>query len=148
MLTIVQTNGGETTVAFGYDNANRKLWEEQTVAGYPMRHLDTAHDADGNRSTLQVPGSYCVEYDYTQRHQLWHIKDGGGSQWFTYSYDPAGNMTKRQDVYGGVNDSTNIVDSYGTSQYDALNRPTMWEQTGTVNGASNTAFARSHFAYD
>jgi RHS repeat-associated protein len=24
----------------------------------------------------------------------------------------------------------------------------MWEQTGTVNGVSNTAFARSHFAYD
>ncbi len=57
-------------------------------------------------------------------------------------------MTERQDVLGGVNDSTNIMGSNGVSQYDALNRPTMWEQTGTVNGTHDSAFARSHFGYD
>src|SRR5438045_4637562 len=57
-------------------------------------------------------------------------------------------MTKRQDVYGGINDSTNIVDANGVSQYDALNRPMMWEQTGTVSGTHDSAFARSHFKYD
>jgi hypothetical protein len=61
-------------------------------------------------------------------------------------------MTKRQDVYGGVNDSTNVMDGSGVSQYDQLSRPMMWEQTGTVtlNGVPvrNSAFAMSHFNYD
>ena len=57
-------------------------------------------------------------------------------------------MTRRQAVYFGMNDSTNITDGAGVSQYDALNRPMLWEQTGTLNGVSNTAFARSHFNYD
>jgi RHS repeat-associated protein len=146
--TIVQTNGGETTVTFGYDDANRKTWEEQTVTGFPTRRVETLRDADGFRSSLNVPNWFMVSYGYTNRGQLATISGSGSAPSFAYSYDLSGNMTKRQDVYGGVNDSTNIVDSYGTSQYDALNRPTMWEQTGTVNGVSNTAFARSHFAYD
>ena len=143
-ITSIATNGGETTVVFGYDDADRQTWEEQTVAGFPTRRVETPRDNDGNRSSLNVPGWYAIQYDYTQRNQLWHIKDGGGTQWFTYSYDPAGNMTQRQDVYGGVNDSTNIMDAGGASQYDQLNRPTMWEQTRIAN----QWFARSHFQYD
>src|SRR5437868_1770356 len=147
------TNDAETTVVFGYDAANRQTWEEQTVAGYPTHRVQTARDADGNRSTLQVQYTgLAVQYDYTQRNQLWHIKDGNGNMLFTYSYDPAGNMIKRQDVYGGVNDSTNVMDSGGLSQYDQLNRPMLWEQTGTVvlNGVPvrNSSFALSHFKYD
>ena len=61
----------------------------------------------------------------------------GGAPWFTYTYDKAGNMTQRRDVYNGVNDSTNAL-------YDELNRPTMWEQTG----AGNAVFARSWQKYD
>jgi RHS repeat-associated protein len=138
----------ETTVVFGYDNANRQTWEEQTIAGFPTRRVETPRDNDGNRSGLSVPGTYALQYDYTQRNQLWHIKDGNANLWFTNSYDPAGNMIKRQDVYGGVNDSTNVMDSGGVGQYDQLNRPTMSEQTATVNGIHDSAFARSHFAYD
>jgi len=47
-----------------------------------------------------------------------------------------------------VNDSTNIMDANGVSQYDALNRPMIWEQTGTASGTHDSAFARSHFNYD
>ena len=143
-LTNVTTNNGETTVTFGYDDANRQIWEEQTVAGFPTRRVETPRDDDGFRGSLHVPGFYLFHYDHTQRGQLRNIYDGGWTALFNYSYDLAGNMTKRQGVYGGVNDSTNIMNGAGVSQYDALNRPTMWEQTGV----GDQWFARSHFSYD
>src|SRR5882724_3836177 len=146
-LTSVITNGGATTVSFGYDDANRQTWEEQIVAGFPTRRVETPRDDDGNRANLTTP-AYTLSYDYTARGQLRTISFANGTQWFSYAYDLAGNLMKRQDVLGGINDSTNIIDANGASQYDALNRPTIWEQTGTVNGTHDSAFARSHFAYD
>jgi RHS repeat-associated protein len=143
-LTIVVTNTNETTVVFGYDDANRQTWEEQTVAGFSTRRVETPRDHDGLRSLLSVLGGYTASYDYTKRGQLANIYTGASTLWFSYGYDPAGNMIKCQDVLGGVNDSTNIMDSGGASQYDQLNRPMMWEQTGI----GNAAFARSHFNYD
>ncbi|MEY2584537.1 MAG: hypothetical protein QOD80_563 [Verrucomicrobiota bacterium] len=143
-LTSVATNSGETSVIFGYDDANRQTSEEQRVGGYLTGRVETPRDSDGNRSSLSIPGRYGIQYDYTQRNQLRTIYDGNHTSWFNYIYDLNGNMTKRQDVYGGVNDSTNIIDGNGVSQYDALNRPTTFEQVG-----KNSAwFARSHFAYD
>src|SRR5437588_2384306 len=146
------TNNGETTVVFGYDAANRQTWEEQTVAGFPTRRVETPRDNDGFRSSLNVPGGFTVSYGYTKRGQLANINGTDPVPSFAYSYDPAGNMVKRQDVYGGVNDSTNVTDGNGVSQYDQLNRPTMWEQTGTVtlNGVPvrNSGFALRHFKYD
>ena len=53
-------------------------------------------------------------------------------------------MTKRQDVYWGVNDSTNVVNGSGTSMYDELNRPKMWQDTQT----GDNAFAESWQQYD
>ncbi|MEN3368855.1 MAG: hypothetical protein V7609_998 [Verrucomicrobiota bacterium] len=136
-MSDITTNGGETIVAFNYDDANRKLWEDQTVIGYPTHRVQTDPDADGNRTNLQVPGWYLIRYDYTQRNQLWHIYQGDSTPWFNYTYDLAGNMIKRQDAYAGVNDSTN-------ASYDALNRPTMWEQTGPADAF----LARSWQQYD
>ena len=133
----------ETTARFSYDDTNRQIWEEQTVAGFPARRLETPRDDDGFRGALHVPGFYLFHYDHTQRGQLRNIYDGGWTPLFNYSYDVAGNMTKRQGVYGGVNDSTNVMDSAGVSQYDELNRPMMWEQSGI----GNQWFARSHFNY-
>jgi hypothetical protein len=40
--------------------------------------------------------------------------------------DAAGNLLKRQAVYGGVNDSVNVH----PWNYDPLNRPVEWENTG------------------
>jgi RHS repeat-associated protein len=150
-LRIVVTYVGgnpATTVVFGYDDAQRQTWEEQTVAGFATRRVETPRDTDGFRHSLNALGAYTVSYDYTKRGQLANIYGGGSTPSFSYGYDSAGNMIKRQDVLGGVNDSTNVVDLGGVSQYDQLNRPTMWEQTGTVNGTLDSAFARSHFGYD
>jgi RHS repeat-associated protein len=143
-LSSVMTNGGETTVTFGYDDVNRQVWEEQTLSGYTTRRVETGRDDDGNRAYLHFPGWYLIRYDYTQRNQLAHIYGGGWEPWFNYTYDAAGNMTKRQDVMWNVNDSTNVVDGNGVNQYDALNRPIMWENTGGGDGA----FARSWQQYD
>ena len=142
-LRIVTTNGGETTVVFGYDDANRQIWEEQTVAGFPTRRVETPRDDDGFRAFLSPAGAYTLSYDYTKRGQLANMYVAS-APWFAYGYDLAGNMIKRQDVLGGVNDSTDIIDGNGASQYDALNRPMLWEQTA----AGNVSFARSHFEYD
>lgn len=138
------TNVNETLVSFGYDEANRQIWEEQTVAGHPTRRVETPRDDDGFREALNATGGFGLRYAYTKRGQLRTISDVNSAPWFNYSYDRAGNVTVRQDLYWGVNDSTNILDAAGVSQYDALNRPMMWEQTAVGNGA----FARSHFNYD
>lgn len=143
-ITSVTTNNGETTVGFGYDGANRQIWEDQTLAGYPTRHETSDRDGDGNRSTLWVytngGANYGTFYDYNQRNQLAHIYDGNWTPMFSYSYDAAGNMTQRVAVYGGVNDSVNAWSQY----YDSLNRPTMWENTGS----GGSAYARSWYQYD
>jgi hypothetical protein len=68
-MTNVTTNSGETVVALGYDDANRQIWEEQTVAGAPTRRVETWPDADGNRTGLYVSGYYLIRFDQTQRNQ-------------------------------------------------------------------------------
>lgn len=144
-VTDITTNNGETVVAFGYDAANRKVWEEQTLTGYPTRRVQTPVDADGNRTKLEMSTgavlNYGVYYDYTQRNQLWHIYwDSNHAPWINYSYDASGNMTKRQNVYAGVNDSVNIP----STCYDPLNRPGMWENTR----AADVPYARSWYQFD
>ena len=139
-VSSITTNNGETVVAFGYDDANRKLWEDQTVAGYPTHRVQHDWDDDGNAMNTQVPGWFLVGYGYNQRNQVAQIQASGGTPSFTYAYDAAGNMTKRQEVDGGVNDSTNVPSSW----YDALNRPTAWENSN----AGDVPYARSHYQFD
>lgn len=146
-ITRVATNGEETVIAFGYDDADRKLWEEQTLMDQPMRRVETDPNADGYRATLAVPGlqfqdgsDYSFTYQYTMRNQLKSINRADSVPVFAYVYDVVGNMTKRNGVFNNVNDSINCP----TTSYDALNRPTTWEQTG----ASDVPFARSHYRYD
>jgi RHS repeat-associated protein len=148
-MTSISTNNGETTVAFGYDAANRKIWEDQTVAGYSTHGVVTPSDADGNRQKLEIYTKGALNYgplyyDYTQRGQLARIKVDPVNAWFTYRYDASGNLIKRQDVFNGVNDSTNVMDPAGNSAYDGLNRPLLWEQTL----AGDAWFTRSRYQYD
>lgn len=56
-ITEIKTNGGETVVGFGYDEANRKIWEDQTLAGQPTRRVNTPLDQDGKRLRLELFGS-------------------------------------------------------------------------------------------
>jgi RHS repeat-associated protein len=126
----ITTNWGETVIAYGYDNANRKVWEDQTQAGQPTRRVETPRDGDGNRSSLQVAGPYYIGYTYTQRNQLASI--GGVCN---FVYDVSGNMTQRNGLlwYGNA----------ANFEYDPLNRVTQIEQ-----GGNGWIFARNHYQYD
>lgn len=134
-----QSNNNETLVSFGYDDANRKLWEEQTVYGHPTRRIETNWNDDGLPESLVVPaiGWVNVQYAYNQRNQLERINDAYGNYWFKYDYDLNGNMTKRQNVWAGINNATR-------AEYDELNRPKTWENSS----AGAVVFARSHQQYD
>lgn len=127
---------GATTVGFGYDDANRKIWEDQTLSGLPTRRVNTPVNDDGLRQGLSLSGIFSLAYDYTKRNQLYHITNPVGTQWFEYTYDANGNLKKRQDKNQGL-DSTNF-------DYDELNRPTLCDQTG----ASDILFDRSYQGYD
>jgi RHS repeat-associated protein len=129
-LSSVTTNGGETVVSFGYDDANRKVWEDQTLSGYPTRRVETPRDADGNRTALRVAGNYDISYAYTQRNQLANV----AGLWY-FSYDKNGNTTRREGRWYYTN-PTNF-------EYDQLNRVVMGEQ-----GANGWIYARSHYQYD
>jgi RHS repeat-associated protein len=124
------TNGGETSIGFGYDDANRKIWEDQTLSGYPTRRVNTPADADGNRTSLDVANYYHIDYGFNQRNQLSAI--GGFAN---FHYDANGNMTNREGVWGYTNE-TNFA-------YDELSRVTQTEL-----GANGWIYARSHYQYD
>ena len=59
-----------TTVGFGYDNANRQTSEDQTLTGFPLRHIAMTVDVDGNRASISLAGVYTLYYQYTQRQQM------------------------------------------------------------------------------
>ena len=139
-MTDITTNNGETVVAFGYDDANRQIWEDQTVSGHETHRVQHDRDQDGNAISNHVPVFFLVWLDYNQRGELAHIYDGNGTPWINYSYDAAGNMTQRRAVYGGINVSTNAP----SQDYDGLNRPTYREQTR----GGDIWFAGSHYQYD
>jgi RHS repeat-associated protein len=146
----------ETKVAFGYDDANRKIWEDQILDGQTPRRIQTDINPDGTRRNLQITspdpvvqadpltvtempggGPYFIEYHYTGRNQLASI--AGGDWSFTYSYDFSGNMTERLAEYNNRSSSTSCPTAY----YDARNRPTLWQQT-----SNGQIFAASHYQYD
>lgn len=114
---VSSTNG--TRIDFAYDEANNRTWELQTV-GAIASALRTDPDPDGNRSDLFVyywgnPTPVSVNYfDYTSRNELLNINDINHAGFFKYSYDPAGNVIKRQRV--GWQDRAEMPD------YDGLNR--------------------------
>ncbi len=128
-----------TTIGFGYDEANNRTYEDQTVSGI-TRRVQTDSDADGNRTDLLVKTgttpNFANYFDYTSRNELLTIKDSSQSPFFQYSYDAAGNVTQRlnQRLSG---DST-------VTSYDAMNRPQVCRQNRP--GAAN--FAVSHYDYN
>ena len=124
-----------TTVGFGYDNANRQTSEDQTLTGFPLRHIAMTVDVDGNRASISLAGVYTLYYQYTQRQQM-SLVSTSTAAYYGFTYDLNGNMTKQQDKVQGL-DSTNFT-------YDALDRVTLCTQTG----ANDVSFATSHYDYD
>ena len=137
--SITSTQSGiTTTVGFGYDEANNRIYEDQGITGLPTRRVQTDPDADGNRNDLLVLTGGTVNFanyfDYTSRNELLNIYDNSHAKFFNYSYDASGNATQR---FGQrLHDSTVLA-------YDALNRPI----TCTQNGVNGSYFARSHYDY-
>jgi RHS repeat-associated protein len=121
--SIISSESGVTaTVAFGYDEANNRIYEDQTV-GNITRRVQTDPDADGNRTNLLVKSgtnfnttNFANYFDYTSRNELLNIYDSNNAAFFKYFYDAAGNVTKRQGQR-----STDGRTEMPT--YDALNRP-------------------------
>ena len=133
-VTSVATDDG-TTIGFGYDNANRQISEDQTLAGFPLRHIAMTVDVDGNRASISLAGVYTLYYQYTQRQQM-SLVSTSTAAYYGFTYDLNGNITKQQDKIQGL-DSTNFT-------YDALDRVTLCAQTG----ANDVSFATSHYDYD
>lgn len=141
-LTRVATShgglGNDTIVAFGYDEANRQIWEDQTFAGV-TRRVETLRDGDGLRWNLHVAGVYQAFYEYTQRAQLARIKDGNANPFFDFTYDANGNLTRRQANWNFTNAS-----NFGC---DELNRMHVAEQTGPGDaGSCGTIFSTTRTA--
>ena len=125
-------------MTYGYDNANHKIWEDQSQdGGWPTRRVETLPDDDGNRGTLSVasvPGDYSFTYQYTPRGELWHISRGG-SPYFEYTYDKNSNLTKRQHMTAGAGqDSTEFI-------YDDINRVQLCSQ----KKPDGSLFAQSNY---
>jgi RHS repeat-associated protein len=112
-------SGSTTTIAFGYDEANNRTFEDQTV-GNITRRVQTDPDADGNRTNLLVKTgttiNFATYFDYTSRNELLNIYDSNNAAFFKYFYDAAGNVTKRQ----GQRPTDGRTEM---PTYDALNRP-------------------------
>ena len=94
--TSISTSDG-TTIAYGYDEANNKIYEDQTITGLPTRRVQTDVDADGNRTDLLIKTGGTINsasyFDYTSRNELLNIYDSNRSPFFKYSYDASGNVT-------------------------------------------------------
>ena len=127
-----------TTTAFGYDNANNRIYEDQTV-GNITRRVQTDPDADGSRKNLLVKTGSTINFanyfDYTSRNELLNIKDSSQNPFFKYFYDASGNVTQRQNQRLS-GDSTMLQDH-------AMNRPIQCNQ----NRPGATNFAVSHYDY-
>jgi RHS repeat-associated protein len=130
-----------TTLGFGYDEANNRTFEDQTITGLPTRRVQTLPDADGSRKSLVVSTggttNFANNFEYTNRNELRNINNGAsgnGQPLFTYSYDASGNVTQRQ--------GRTLSGDTTTTVYDAINRAT--DCTHAING---TNFSASHYDY-
>ena len=105
---VTALHNAEADIAFGYDAANRKTSETETIKSYGLNQTHTLtyeYDADGNRSRLVYPGGWDYRYAYTNRNQLVSIGLAGlGTPTVQYTYDVGGNRLRRSTYYGGYTD--------------------------------------------
>ena len=99
---------GSTTVAFGYDDANRKIWEDQTLSG--VSHPAGQHGGECRWRPRRISLSRgCITSPtiIPGAGNSPMITNTAGVQWFEYTYDLNGNLKKRQNKYQGL-DSTKL----------------------------------------
>jgi YD repeat-containing protein len=126
----VGVNNAAATIAYTYDAANRWIYEDEIVAGFPDNVGDatTTYDADGLRTNLTMTGVINQNYVYTPRGEVQAVGDDPQPVDAVYTYDLAGNRTQRT-LWNGV---TSLY------QYDADNRLT--QIADYANGATAPTF--------
>ena len=133
---VTALHNAEADISFGYDAANRKTSETETIKSYGLNQTHTVtynYDADGNRSRLVYPQGYDYRYTYTNRGQLASIGlVGSGTPSVQYTYDSAGNRSRRTIYYGAYTDYA----------YNAINQ--LSSQTSYFNGST----ARFDYGFD
>jgi RHS repeat-associated protein len=133
---VTAMHNDEADVSFGYDAANRKTSETETIKSYGLNQTHTViygYDADGNRSRLVYPQGWDYRLTYTNRGQLQQIQLAWSSiPTVAYTYDPAGNRSRRAICFG----------AYTDYHYNAVNQ--VDTQTSYFNGST----ARFDYGFD
>ena len=107
-------------VRYDYDDAGRKLFEENLINGSYRRATFTSDQA-GNRTSTLWPDGYLVSYDYDALNRMWRVWEGAsitGLKLAEYLYDP---LSRRQSLQFAGSASNQVGYSYESdSQLDVL----------------------------
>jgi len=150
LISVVEPMG--ETLAYGYDQLNRRVSATAYPAGTGGAALTTAYgyDAVGNRITVTDPLGHTTTYAYDVRNRLVAETGPSGGGTTTYAYNAASRLVSLTDPDGNTT-------SYG---YDAANRvttvtdplghvtTTTYDAAGNVTGVTDRDNRQVTYAYD
>ena len=111
-------------LAMTYDTMGRLITRSQNGISSTNRY-----DLTGTLTSIDLPGSRIISYDYTPAGKLERITDTMGNS-ITYSYDSAGNRSGED-----VHDSDNVLRRYALFEYDETGR---MDKTTLADGSVQT----------
>ena len=117
------TVAGQSTVIYGYDNADRLTGITQGSSSVSINY-----DNANRRTTLTLPNGIQLAYGYDNANELTGLTYTLGANnigSLTYGYDNDGRIMTR----GGTLDVTNLPAVLASATYDANNRLTQWGST-------------------
>ena len=115
------TVSGQTSISYGYDNANRLTGITQGSTSVVI-----APDADSRRQSVTLPNGVSMNYGYDAASQLTGITYKLGTNTLgnlTYGYDLAG----RRTGVGGSYARTGVPAAASAASYNVNNRLTNWK---------------------
>jgi RHS repeat-associated protein len=85
-------------VAYDYDDAGRKLFEENTLGGDNtpdgvVRRVSFLHDEAGNRTRTTWPDGYFVTYEYDVSNRMKYARENATTELAYYEYDSLSRRT-------------------------------------------------------
>lgn len=113
---------GQTSITYGYDNANRLTQIQQGSSAT----VTIAPDADSRRQSVTLPNGVSMNYGYDVASQLTGITYKLGANTLgnlTYGYDLAG----RRTAVGGSYARTNVPAAASAASYNVNNQLTNWK---------------------
>lgn len=113
---------GQTSITYGYDNANRLTQIQQGTSAT----VTIAPDADGRRQSVTLPNGVSMNYGYDVASQLTGITYKLGANTLgnlIYGYDLAG----RRTAVGGSYARTNVPAAASAASYNVNNQLTNWK---------------------